>query len=49
MTTGGHQRRVPNDTTCTELANSIALLFARPRPSALHSPDQRCLRSALFD
>lgn len=47
--TGAASVAAPNDATCAELADSIALLVARPRPSALHPPDQRCLRSALFD
>lgn len=39
----------PNDATCAKLADSIALMLARPRPTALQPPDQCSLRSALFD
>ncbi|MDQ3114503.1 MAG: glycosyltransferase [Actinomycetota bacterium] len=47
--TGAGSVAAPNAATCAELADSIALLAARPRPSAILPPDQRCLCSALFD
>ena len=47
--TGAANVAAPNDATCEELADSIAVLLARPRLSAVHRPHQGCLHSAIFD